>query len=60
MSTQYPNLLIGIVAAADGRPPLMEIVDHLSSGYQRAIFVAMRRSPGAQDERRCLSMTFSR
>jgi chemotaxis response regulator CheB len=47
MSCEYPNLLIGIGASAGGLPPLLEIVDHLSFGYQGAIFVAMHRPPDA-------------
>jgi chemotaxis response regulator CheB len=45
MSSKYPNLLIGIGASAGGLPPLLEIIDHLSVGYQGAIFVAMHRPP---------------
>jgi chemotaxis response regulator CheB len=40
-------LLIGIGASAGGLPPLLEIVDHLSSGYQGEIFVAVHRPPDA-------------
>jgi len=47
MSTQYPNLLIGIGASTGGLPPLLEIIDHLSTSYQGAIFVAMHRPPNA-------------
>jgi chemotaxis response regulator CheB len=45
MSTQYPNLLIGIGASAGGLPPQLETIDHLSSAYQGAILVAMHRPP---------------
>jgi chemotaxis response regulator CheB len=47
MGSKYPNLLIGIGASAGEPPPLLEIVDHLSSGYQGAIFVAMHRPADA-------------
>jgi hypothetical protein len=39
--------LIGIRATPGGLPPLLEIIDHLPSGYQGAIFVAMHRQPDA-------------
>jgi chemotaxis response regulator CheB len=45
MSSEYPNLLLGIGASAGGLPPLLEIIDHLSSEYQGATFVAMHRPP---------------
>lgn len=49
MLTEYPNLLIGIGASAGGLPPLLEIIDHLSFGYQGAILVAMHRAAGARN-----------
>lgn len=45
MGNSFPNLLVGIGASAGGLPPLLEIVDHLSSGYQGAIFVVTHRGP---------------
>lgn len=47
MAGEYPNLLVGIGASAGGLAPLIEIIDHLSTGYQGAILVAMHRSPDA-------------
>jgi two-component system chemotaxis response regulator CheB len=47
MHDQYPNLLIGIGASAGGLPPSLTVIDHLSFGYQGAVFVAMHRSPNA-------------
>jgi chemotaxis response regulator CheB len=52
MSSQYPNLLIGIGASAGGLPPPLKIIEHLSVSYHGAIFVAMHRParPDTQKE----------
>jgi chemotaxis response regulator CheB len=47
MSDEYPNLLAGIGASAGGLAPLLEIIEHLSFGYQGAILIAMHRSLNA-------------
>jgi chemotaxis response regulator CheB len=52
MSSKYPNLLIGIGASAGGLPTLLEIIDHLSVGYQGAIFVAVHRPAATSSPRR--------
>lgn len=49
-SSDYPNLLIGIGASAGGLAPLLEIIDHLSHGFQGALLIATHRPPNAPIE----------